>query len=95
MIGITEILVLIILALNLIVTVWSFTYVVKKSDIIKKRNPYAFNVWIVVVIHIFIIIFVDSIGGYLLSILIHPLLAPFIHPISCLILPIYLKRKYK
>lgn len=91
MVGIPEIIVLAIIGLNLAVSVWSFMYVFRKAAAIKKLNPYELAVWQIVIIQIFVIFFVDSIGAFFLPILLKPL----IHPLSCLIMPIYLKRKYK
>ncbi len=91
MIGPTEIILLAIIVLYLGFVIWSFSYVIRKSSEIKRLNPYALSVWKFVIIHIFIIIVVNSIGVYILP----SVLKLFVHPISCLILPVYLKIKYK
>ena len=91
MVGPAEILLLVLIVLYLGFVAWSFRYVIRKADEIRKINPYALVVWQVVVIHIFIIVIVNSIGIYLFP----HVLKLFAHPISCIILPIYLKLKYK
>jgi len=91
MIGLGEIIIIFILIINFGILIWSFVYVNKKAAEIKRLNPYALDTWKVVVIHIFIIIIGSSIGGYLFPLI----LKFFANPISCLILPIYLKIKYK
>ena len=95
MIGPIELIILFIFFLNIGLFIWSITYITKKADEIKRRNPLALKVWQVVVIHIFIIIVVNSILSYLVSILINPVVTFFIAPFGCLVLPIYMKAKYK
>ena len=84
MVGLADILLLVLIVLYLGFLAWSFRYVIRKADEIKKNNPYALAVWQVVAIHLFIIVIVNSIGIYLFP----HVLRLFAHPISCIILPI-------